>query len=174
MKINVTGRGRIPGINALAPVYNRDADINLVKRILAFRVFRVFDATSGLQITSKNINEFVDTTPKKAMHIPYTPIPETATVTPTPVTEEEIRVDESVYEIPNTDETSDTDIVVAESEEVVTSSEEPVIVGIDLATNVDDVVVTDDVEVTTTEEMVDTTASTEDTNFRSKRKKRRH
>ena len=58
MKINVFGKGKVPGLNGLAPLYNKDADVNLIKRILAYRVFRVFDADTNLQITTKNVEEY--------------------------------------------------------------------------------------------------------------------
>ena len=134
MKINVTGRGRVPGINALAPVYNREADIPLIKRILAYRVFRVFDCESGLQITTKNLCEFdhKDPIPTPVVTKIETPVVETKTIVPEPVvydttpepTEEETPMVEEVSndEVIVDQSVTDDDIVVAVSDEVVVES----------------------------------------------------
>ena len=134
MKINVTGRGRVPGINALAPVYNREADIPLIKRILAYRVFRVFDCESGLQITTKNLCEFdhKDPIPTPVITKPETPVAGTKTIVPEPVvydttseqTEEETTMVEEVShdEVIVDQSVTDDDIVVAVSDEVVEST----------------------------------------------------
>lgn len=58
MKVNITGRGFIPGINSIAPAYNVDIDITAVKRILNFKQFRVFDSETGIIITKKNVDAF--------------------------------------------------------------------------------------------------------------------
>ena len=55
MKVNITGKGVIPGINVLAPVYNKDLDKSQIMRILNFREFRVFGVGVGL-ITRANID----------------------------------------------------------------------------------------------------------------------
>jgi hypothetical protein len=191
MKINVTGRGKVPGINAIAPVYNREADEKLIRRILAFRVFRVFDCESGCQITSKNISEFInrvastlddaanDTTKpnitvpqleKKTINpIPKTDIPVEPTVPPV-ITEDEITVDESVYEV---DDTTTSDVVVAETTiaddtaDVIEAVEDNVDNTIEI---VDDVIVTEDAAVDT-----DADTTTKNEAYRpSKRSKRKH
>ena len=195
MKINVTGRGKVPGINAIAPVYNREADEKLIRRILAFRVFRVFDCESGCQITSKNISEFInraastlddvanDTTrlnitvpplEKKTINpIPKTDVPVEPIVPPV-ITEDEITVDESAYEVTNTEETTiavDEDVIVAESEDIITDTkkEEPYVIGIDVS-QTDDVVVE-----TTIEDDTDVDTTTKNETYRpSKRSKRKH
>lgn len=191
MKINVTGRGKVPGINAIAPVYNREADEKLIRRILAFRVFRVFDCESGCQITSKNISEFInraastlddvanDTTKpnitvppleKKTIKlIPKTDIPVEPTVPPV-ITEDEITVDESVYEV---DDTTTSDVVVAET--TIADDTADVIEAVeDNSDNtieiVDDVTVTEDAVVDT-----DADTTTKNETYRpSKRSKRKH
>lgn len=58
MKVNITGRGFIPGLNSIAPAYNVDIDITAVKRILNFKQFRVFDSETGIIITKKNVDAF--------------------------------------------------------------------------------------------------------------------
>ena len=59
MKVNITGKGVIPGINVLAPVYNKDLDKSQIMRILNFREFRVFGVGVGL-ITRTNIDAAFD------------------------------------------------------------------------------------------------------------------
>lgn len=59
MKVNITGKGVIPGINVLAPVYNKDLDKSQIMRILNFREFRVFGVGVGL-ITRANIDAAFD------------------------------------------------------------------------------------------------------------------
>jgi hypothetical protein len=59
MKVNITGKGVIPGINVLAPVYNKDLDKAQIMRILNFREFRVFGVGVGL-ITRANIDAAFD------------------------------------------------------------------------------------------------------------------
>lgn len=56
MKVNIAGRGVIPGINALAPVRNVECDSSLLKRILNFHQFRVYQTSTGMLITKKNVD----------------------------------------------------------------------------------------------------------------------
>lgn len=50
------GKGPIPGINALAPVYNQDLDKNQIKRLLNYRDFKVYGANGIGLITKKSID----------------------------------------------------------------------------------------------------------------------
>lgn len=68
MKVNVLGRGGIPGIGIL-PVYGIELNQQGIQRLLNFKNARVFNAETNLIITKENVNSlFV----KK----PETPAPE--------------------------------------------------------------------------------------------------
>ncbi len=55
MKVNITGKGIIPGINTIPPAYNIELDETQIRRLLNFNSIRVYEATSGCLITKKNI-----------------------------------------------------------------------------------------------------------------------
>ena len=55
MKVNITGKGIIPGVNAIPPAYNIELDETQIRRLLNFNNIRVYEATSGCLITKKNI-----------------------------------------------------------------------------------------------------------------------
>ena len=55
MKVNITGKGIIPGIITIPPVYNIELDETQIRRLLNFNNIRVYEATSGCLITKKNI-----------------------------------------------------------------------------------------------------------------------
>ena len=68
MKVNISGKGVIPGVNSLAPKYGVDLDIVAIKRILNYRQFKVFSSETGLIITKQNIDQLFAT--KKVDIIP--------------------------------------------------------------------------------------------------------
>ena len=55
MKVNITGRGIIPGLGVIPPIYNKEMSIPAISRLLNFPNFSVFDATTGIRFTKKNI-----------------------------------------------------------------------------------------------------------------------
>lgn len=57
MKVNISGRGIIPGLNTIAPAYNKDLGKNQILRILGSNNLRVFKADDACLITKKNIDE---------------------------------------------------------------------------------------------------------------------
>lgn len=57
MKVNISGRGRVPGIGTLAPVRGYDASKEFVLRLLNYKQFKVFDAASGGLITKTNVDK---------------------------------------------------------------------------------------------------------------------
>jgi hypothetical protein len=184
MKINVFGKGKVPGLNGLAPLYNKEASLDLVKRILAFRVFRVFDASTGLQITMKNVDEYIkaEEEEKALQQAPKINIPK---VEVKPVQKAEIKVEQKPFIPPVVDEkTSEVEEVV---EEVVESEPEEVIDDV-IETTVDDVVEEPVIEETVEADVVTEEATTDDTdtdttpveveakmdnNYRSKRNKKK-
>ena len=46
MKVNITGRGIIPGLGVIPPIYNKEMSIPAISRLLNFPNFSVFDATT--------------------------------------------------------------------------------------------------------------------------------
>lgn len=60
MKVNIHGKGCIPGIGSLAPTYGVEMSYQQLQRLLNFPAFRVFTANGNAQIiTKKNIDEVV-------------------------------------------------------------------------------------------------------------------
>ena len=55
MKVNITGRGIIPGLGVIPPIYNKEMSIPAISRLLNFPNFSVFDAATGIRFTKKNI-----------------------------------------------------------------------------------------------------------------------
>ena len=55
MKVNITGKGIIPGVNTIPPAYNIEIEETQIRRLLNFNNIRVYEATSGCLITKKNI-----------------------------------------------------------------------------------------------------------------------
>jgi hypothetical protein len=175
MKINVFGNGKVPGLNGLAPLYNKDADTKLIKRILAYRVFRVFDATTNLQITSKNIEEYakVELEEKEAANKLNINVPKMEKVVMKPIPKEDVPVIEAKPFIPPMVEP---EVDVALDAEIVDyADEEPndVIEEVDVPENTDDISTTNEDEVVSETDAV--VEEVTDNNYRSKRnKKKRH
>ena len=61
MKVNITGRGIIPGLGVIPPIYNKEMSIPAISRLLNFPNFSVFDATTGIRFTKKNIKNVAST-----------------------------------------------------------------------------------------------------------------
>ena len=61
MKVNITGKGIIPGVNTIPPAYNIELDETQIRRLLNFNNIRVYEATSGCLITKKNIKTVLTT-----------------------------------------------------------------------------------------------------------------
>lgn len=134
MKVNISGKGVIPGVNSLAPKYGVDLDIVAIKRILNYRQFKVFSSETGLIITKQNIDQLFATkkvdiiptitkkpvdeikeTPKK-IEIVETPIKEETYVEPELIMKEADKA-EKVIESVDENPTESTDVV--ETSEVV-------------------------------------------------------
>ena len=64
MKVNISGRGRVPGIGTLAPVRGYDASKEFVLRLLNYKQFKVYDAASGGLITKTNVDKLFAPNPK--------------------------------------------------------------------------------------------------------------
>lgn len=150
MKVNISGRGRVPGIGTLAPVRGYDASKEFVLRLLNYKQFKVFDAASGGLITKTNVDKLfapkveapaVDTTKKTAKkeEVVETPKSEPIEVSPE-VTEEEVAqsfiedVDTVSDQLPTAEELKE------EYHPNVTVTEVPDEIGIELAQNLDTVI----------------------------------
>ena len=132
MKVNISGRGIIPGMGVIPPVYGKDMSEKEVSRLLNFESLRVYDSQTGLLITKKNISKIFSnntvSTPVETVTLPHksddivetTVLPYTSEK-PTDVVElvkEETKVDEesnkqSVIEEESTEEDI-TDEIVSE------------------------------------------------------------
>ena len=58
MKVNISGRGVVPGMGVLAPVYGVEMSKDSILRFLNFQNFKLFEASSGALITRSNLEEF--------------------------------------------------------------------------------------------------------------------
>lgn len=61
MIVNIKGKGTsgpIPGVGELAPVYNYDATETLVRRLLNYTQWSVYEASTGRLITKTNVDSF--------------------------------------------------------------------------------------------------------------------
>lgn len=74
MKVNISGVGLIPRVSLLAPVYGKDLTKDTVAVILNYASFKVYQASTGIRITKKNIDEIFGGAVKQAA----TAIPVTA------------------------------------------------------------------------------------------------
>lgn len=91
MKVNINGRGIIPGIGTVPPVFGKDLSEGEIRRLLNFPNLKVYDAASGSLITKRNINSFFMNTTTESTATPVVEVP----VTPS---DEKIQVEEIVEE----------------------------------------------------------------------------
>lgn len=112
MKVNVYGRGVIPGVGLL-PVYNIEMNDQQILRTLNFRDVRVFNAATGIIITRQGLLEKM-AEPKKPVPVVAKPVvKETPVVQPEPIKEEPV-VEPVIEEAPVVEETSIETAVVEE------------------------------------------------------------
>jgi len=57
MKVNISGRGQIPGLGRLAPVRGVELSEMDIRRLINFHQFKVYDASTGKLIMKTNIDE---------------------------------------------------------------------------------------------------------------------
>lgn len=74
MKVNISGVGLIPKVGLLAPLYGKDLAKDTVAVILNYASFKVYQASTGIRITKKNIDDIFGGAVKQAA----TAIPVTA------------------------------------------------------------------------------------------------
>jgi hypothetical protein len=99
MKVDILGKGIIPGIGTLAPKYDVELDKAQIERLLNYSQFRLGDVETGLLITKGNVNTFFKpnkmketTTNTKKIEVPkkVKPIEEIKQEKVTPVVEKEV------------------------------------------------------------------------------------
>ena len=134
MKVNISGRGVVPGMGVLAPVYGVEMSKDSILRFLNFQNFKLFEASSGALITRSNLEEFFKPKPAK---------PAKKTTTRKTVAKKKEEAKKAVEE--------------PKQEPV---EEKPALVGVDLAQNND--VVVDATEKEVTESFINDVAAVED------------
>ena len=173
MKVNITGRGIIPGLGVIPPIYNKEMSIPAISRLLNFPNFSVFDATTGIRFTKKNIKNVAMNaqSPYAGIDVdpPKTPNKQTRV---TPVVEK--APEPPVIEEAPTDEAEEV-TVVSEPEETHVVEETPDVVSDEEVTE-EVVDTTDEVEETETVDEEPTQQQTSNTynNYNRKKNKKRH
>lgn len=71
MKVNVSGKGVIPGVRQILPAYNVDLEKDIVYKILGSNNISVYRAIDGLRITRKNIDEMFKNIPERYPNAMY-------------------------------------------------------------------------------------------------------
>lgn len=80
MKVNISGVGLIPRVSLLAPVYGKDLTKDTVAVILNYASFKVYQASTGIRITKKNIDEVFSGAVKQAATVAPVTAPAAHTV----------------------------------------------------------------------------------------------
>lgn len=80
MKVNISGVGLIPRVSLLAPVYGKDLTKDTVAVILNYASFKVYQASTGIRITKKNIDEIFGGAVKQAATVAPVTAPAAHTV----------------------------------------------------------------------------------------------
>lgn len=68
MRVDIVGRGIIPGLGSNAPVYNKDMSELEIERVLKFASLKVYLAGTSVAVIRRNLHELIilDNSPKKA------------------------------------------------------------------------------------------------------------
>lgn len=124
MKVNIKGRGIVPRVNQLAPVYNVDLSKRDVQFLLNIPAFKVYQTSTGLLIRNDTIDEMFAALQKpvekpiikeKPVVVGVDIAKETKPIEPTPVVDVEEIIPEEAEEINSFDNTQedvvDTNIV---------------------------------------------------------------
>ena len=167
MKINITGRGVIPGIGTIPPVYNRELSEMAISRLLNFPSFKLYDSASGMLITKKNLTEIIANSNATQSQIEDT---SDVVVATTPV-EENVVVEASVETAPITEDYTHNESGLI-TEDVTPVVETPVE---EVTEDTVDENTTETIEETIVEETVDDSAYTaENKNFNNHKKNKKH
>lgn len=136
MKVNITGKGIIPGLGTLAPVYHHEMTEREVLRLLNFHNIYVYKSDTGALITRTNITDVFADEVTKSVDIVIEPTPVTIKDTDDIVAETLIpdesatveTLDESVSDKPTFDTTIEENVKVT-TEESVEKEPTPVVVA---------------------------------------------
>lgn len=147
MKVNILGRGIIPGVGTIPPQYGLDLPEHKISNILKYASFKVYVTSTGVPVTKKNLVQLIALEAQK-----NAPTPLTLKVEPSaPVKKEEAKV-ETVVETPVAEEVKEETPVVEETvkeeikeeaaveetpvvEETVTEEEAPVVEEVKTTSN---------------------------------------
>lgn len=100
MKVNITGKGRVPGVNKPAPIENIELSQIAIGHIIKIRSFRVFTVDGNIEITKNNISDVFSGKVKAPEKVEAPVVEEKKVeVKPEPVAEE-VKVEEPVIEEP--------------------------------------------------------------------------
>ena len=68
MRVDIVGRGIIPGLGSNAPVYDKDMSELEIERVLKFASLKVYLAGTSVAVIRRNLHELImlDNSPKKA------------------------------------------------------------------------------------------------------------
>lgn len=173
MRVNIGGRGSIPGLGVLAPAYGIEMDKASVRRMFNFKQFRVYQTSTGLIITPSNIDAMFASNNTVAVNVkPVAPV-----VKETPVAKV---VEESapvVEEVPEAIEVPVDEVATLVSESNDDTTEEAAEEATEIVETNEPVEFVDEVEDEAENEEAPTNTTTENNNqFRpnNKKKKRHH
>ena len=131
MKVNITGKGIIPGLGTLAPVYRHEMTEREVSRLLNFHNIYVYKSDTGALITRTNITDVFADEVTKSVDIVIEPTPVTVNDTDGVVAEpllHDITDDEMVVEnLESTDEETTEAVTDETIKETVDEEPTPVI-----------------------------------------------
>ena len=132
MRVNIKGRGIVPRVGKLAPVYNQDLQKNDIEFLLSCNQFKVYETKTGLLITRATVDEMFAKSQKPVEVKKPEPTPTTAPVVEEPVVAELVEeekvdvVEETLPEITEevVEEESIAEPETVEEDEVVETVEE--------------------------------------------------
>lgn len=137
MKVNILGRGLIPFIGTLAPVYKVDLGRKEITSICNFKHLRVYEVSSGKLITKSNVNRFFDTDTNihvnNVVEKKVEPIVETPTIIEEEVVPQVVETIEPVIE-PTDDDVLSNQVIIEEPDVEETNNEEEVVEEIEETT----------------------------------------
>lgn len=131
MKVDILGRGIIPGLGVLAPIFNKDLTETELDKILKQSALKIYISGSKVPVIRRNLHQLIMMGDGKSnVDIPAVkPIKPEEKVTPIaePVKEEPAAVEPVAEEAPAVEETVEAGVEeeVTETEEAVTT-EQPV------------------------------------------------
>lgn len=192
MKINITGSGMIPGVNAVPPVRGIELDERTIRNLLNYPRFRLFQTSTGFSINRRNIDKIlkseranvnVGVGVAKEIEAPKTIVEEPVVETPVIETVEEVKpiigetYEEPVIEVVPTEEEISESAPVVEEVALETIEEAASSVEEIFEENIEEAPVEETVEENVTEEVTEEPkeeTTEEKKPYYNKKKKNRH